>query len=115
MLGLLRSDGPVLNVDDDARISPELLDRIWRVDKLIAWPVGNMYPEGCKFCSRRRSAVRDQSADDSRVDMVTGEGLMCEGGKQHHWRLGWIPERVFPIEYVRHWFFRPAALKGHGR
>ena len=25
---------------------------------------------------------------------------MCENGQQHHFRLGWAPQRVFPIEYV---------------
>lgn len=66
-------DGPVVNVDDDARMLPGLLDRVWRVKRLIAWPVGNMYPQGWL-------------------------GLMCENGQQHHFRLGWAPQRVFPID-----------------
>lgn len=27
-----------------------------------------------------------------------GEGLMCKNGKQDYWRLGGLPERVFPLE-----------------
>lgn len=37
----VHSDGPILSVDDDGLIKPELLRRIWRVKKLIAWQVGN--------------------------------------------------------------------------
>lgn len=39
------SDGPVFNLDDDCRIVPELLDKIWKLKKAVVWQVGN-YP--CK-------------------------------------------------------------------
>lgn len=34
-------DGPILNVDDDAFILPELLRKVWKVKKVTAWQVGN--------------------------------------------------------------------------
>lgn len=81
-------DGPVLNIDDDARISPELLDRFWKVKKMILWPVGNIRPGGW-------------------------EGLMCENGRQHHWRTAWLPNRVFPIDMQG--FAVNSSLIGTGR
>lgn len=43
LISMLREcrDGPILNVDDDAYILPELLRKVWKVKKVTAWQVGN--------------------------------------------------------------------------
>lgn len=66
-------DGPVLNVDDDSRILPELLQRIWKVQKAVLWQVGNM---------------------GGRQDIW--EGPVFERGKIVDWIIGGMPERKFP-------------------
>lgn len=38
-----------MNVDDDAKIEPELLRRLWKLKRAISWPVGNLAAAGgCK-------------------------------------------------------------------
>lgn len=36
-------DGPIVSVDDDGMVKPELFRRIWRVNKVITWQVGNFW------------------------------------------------------------------------
>jgi hypothetical protein len=108
------ADGPVINVDDDSRILPELLRRVWRVraraslaigccyhwkadtsvlqvKRAITWPVGNLGPQ-CKLVYLTGAVLPADSL------YLTGEGLMCKNGKQDYWRLGGLPERIFPLE-----------------
>lgn len=35
-------DGPVYNLDDDARILPVLLVKLWRLRRAVAFQVGNL-------------------------------------------------------------------------
>lgn len=39
--------GPVLSIDDDSEIKPELLDIVWKVRRIGVWPMGNLGPDGC--------------------------------------------------------------------
>jgi len=39
-------DGPVVGVDDDAEIHPDLLQLIWKVKKAGMWPIGNLVCDG---------------------------------------------------------------------
>ncbi|KAK9895947.1 glycosyltransferase family 43 protein [Cystobasidium minutum MCA 4210] len=70
-------DGPVLNVDDDCRILPEILRKMWKVKRAIVWQVGN-YP------------ARDWNS--------WWEGPVFEKGKLKVWQHAWLPNRVFPID-----------------
>ncbi|KAG0144999.1 hypothetical protein CROQUDRAFT_659247 [Cronartium quercuum f. sp. fusiforme G11] len=38
--------GPVLSIDDDSNILPELLEIIWGVVRIGIWPMGNLGPNG---------------------------------------------------------------------
>ncbi|KAK9899153.1 glycosyltransferase family 43 protein [Cystobasidium minutum MCA 4210] len=82
-------DGPVMNVDDDARIEPELLRRVWKVKRAISWPVGNLAAPG------------------------GWEGAIFKHGVQHEWRLGGLAERIFPIDM--NGFAINSSLIGPGR
>ena len=77
---------------------PGLLDRVWRVKRLIAWPVGNMYPQGCELAWNCGISETELTRCLTPCLTRVGLGLMCEKGQQHHFRLGWAPQRVFPIE-----------------
>lgn len=44
--GTFLQNGPVLGVDDDAEIHPDLLQLIWKVKKVGIWPMGNLGPSG---------------------------------------------------------------------
>lgn len=35
-------DGPVVSVDDDSRVLPELYYRLWALKALMIWPMGNL-------------------------------------------------------------------------
>ncbi|CAD6583232.1 MAG: Beta-1,3-glucuronyltransferase 2 (Glucuronosyltransferase S) [Cyphobasidiales sp. Tagirdzhanova-0007] len=72
-------DGPVLSVDDDARIDPELLRRIWQVKRAILWQVGNL---------------RDAEYESTR------EGPVLENGTVVRWHVSWNPKRIFPIDML---------------
>jgi hypothetical protein len=37
----INREGPIINVDDDAYILPELLRKVWKVKNVTAWQVGN--------------------------------------------------------------------------
>ncbi|KAK9898578.1 glycosyltransferase family 43 protein [Cystobasidium minutum MCA 4210] len=63
-------DGPVMNVDDDSRILPDLLRLVWKVKKLIMWQVGNLGWEGPVFTN----------------------------GKITDWKIAGLPQRKFPID-----------------
>lgn len=41
LMTALDRDGPILNVDDDAYILPELLRKVWKTRVVSAWQVGN--------------------------------------------------------------------------
>lgn len=81
-------DGPVMNVDDDARIDPELLRHIWKVKRAIHWPVGNL--RGGNW-----------------------EGALYKDGAQARWLLGGMPHRTFPIDM--NGFAINSTLIGEGR
>jgi hypothetical protein len=36
-------DGPVMNIDDDSKILPELLRKLWKLKKATAFLVGNLH------------------------------------------------------------------------
>uniref|UniRef100_A0A0S1MJ88 Uncharacterized protein n=2 Tax=Phakopsora pachyrhizi TaxID=170000 RepID=A0A0S1MJ88_PHAPC len=36
--------GPVVSIDDDGKVLPELFDIVWRVRRLGVWPMGNLTP-----------------------------------------------------------------------
>lgn len=64
-----------MNVDDDSRILPELLLRIWKVKKAIFWQVGNL-------------------GGNKRL----WEGPIFKDGKIIDWIIGGLFKRKFPID-----------------
>lgn len=86
-------DGPVLNLDDDARILPELLVKLWRLKKATAFMVGNLrsWPSREKCMSMRCSVWLS-------LTEATGEGPIYEDGELTGWEVSWKPTRVFPID-----------------
>ncbi|KAG0142623.1 hypothetical protein CROQUDRAFT_662337 [Cronartium quercuum f. sp. fusiforme G11] len=38
--------GPIVSIDDDAKVLPDLFDIAWRVKRLGVWPMGNLGPTG---------------------------------------------------------------------
>lgn len=71
------SDGPIYNLDDDSYVLPELLRKIWKVQKAIGFQVGNLP------CPQFNSSW---------------EGPVFESGNMTNWFLGGLPDRVFPID-----------------
>lgn len=73
------SDGPVLNVDDDAKIEPELLRRVWKVKRAISWPVGNLPAQGgCTFLFRSPPHARSENKANVSVCDVQGKEQSLE-------------------------------------
>jgi hypothetical protein len=44
-------DGPILGIDDDAEIHPDLLQLIWKVKKAGIWPIGNLVCSQAPHCA----------------------------------------------------------------
>lgn len=63
-----------MNIDDDSRILPELLSRVWRVKKAIFWQVGNM--------GHRQNLW---------------EGPIFANARLISWKVGGLFHRKFPI------------------
>lgn len=60
-------DGPVFNIDDDAKFVPELLRRVWRVKRAMTWPVGNLGPACTYLPSNAYHQLADWLAHQGKV------------------------------------------------
>ncbi|KAK9899152.1 glycosyltransferase family 43 protein [Cystobasidium minutum MCA 4210] len=91
----LLGDGPVVSVDDDGMVKPEMFRRIWAVKKVITWQVGNFH-------------TIDHPGS-------TWEGPFTEKGKLVRWHNSWSwgPNRTFPLDMGG--FAVNSAVLGPGR
>lgn len=104
-------DGPVYNLDDDARILPELLIKLWRLRKAVVFQVGNLEigPESAR-CRLLRAFRLQALVTELRV----GEGPVYENGKVVSWSDAWSEAaRVYPIDM--NGFAINSSLIGPGR